>query len=146
MTNATARRRAGAWLASLAIGAAVVCRSTLGASFAAQPPSSAFSGIDTPDKSPASCLRCHGPFAKLAEKTAAKNAPSGETTTPHRHIPHDTLLESTVPDCESCHSKHPIPATKEGMAAVAKSTWDFCYNQCHHQKDFTPCKTCHTRG
>ena len=34
------------------------------------------------------CLACHGSFDKLAEKTANFKAPSGETTSPHRYVPH----------------------------------------------------------
>jgi hypothetical protein len=90
------------------------------------------------------CLKCHGPFSKLAEKTRGYKAPSGETTTPHRHVPHDSKEEKTIPECEQCHQKHPVPPTAEDLAALKnkKPSLDVCY-KCHHIEDFTSCKTCH---
>lgn len=93
---------------------------------------------------PASCLDCHGPFDKLTEATAAWKAPSGEKTSPHRYVPHDSKKADDVPDCKNCHAEHavsPPPAT--GSIDRSKITVDWCYKTCHHEKTFEPCKKCH---
>lgn len=89
------------------------------------------------------CLECHGPFDELAKRTAGYQAPSGETGTPHRTIPHRGPEEPEVPECSHCHQVHPVPPSAGDLAALRKPTVTWCYEKCHHTKDFTPCKACH---
>src|SRR5512139_512888 len=90
------------------------------------------------------CLDCHGPFAKIVEATANWKAPSGEKTSPHRYVPHDSKQASEIPDCRSCHDAHAIsPPPAAGSIDLKKVTVDWCYTTCHHEKNFTPCKECH---
>jgi hypothetical protein len=89
------------------------------------------------------CLKCHGPFDKLADATAKYVAPSGETTTPHRYVPHKGEEPRNPPECGNCHRTHPVPPAESDLAALVKPKVDWCYTKCHHTKDFTPCKTCH---
>lgn len=89
------------------------------------------------------CLECHGPFKELSERTAKYVAPSGETVSPHRYVPHDEKEKGEIPDCVNCHQKHPVPPSESDLAALPKPTVEWCYQKCHHTRDFTPCKTCH---
>jgi hypothetical protein len=89
------------------------------------------------------CLKCHGPFEKLIERTARFVAPSGETISPHRYVPHDSKEASALPHCDNCHKAHPVPPAVSDVAALPKPNVEWCYSKCHHTKDFTPCKTCH---
>jgi len=89
------------------------------------------------------CLKCHGPFDKLRERTSKFVAPSGETISPHRHVPHDSKEASSLPNCDNCHKAHPVPPADSDLAALPKPKVEWCYEKCHHTKDFTPCKTCH---
>ena len=91
------------------------------------------------------CLGCHGPFDELIERTAKYVAPSGETTSPHRYLPHkETAKEArSLPDCGNCHQTHPVPPAPSDLAALPKPKVEWCYKKCHHTKDFTPCMTCH---
>lgn len=91
-----------------------------------------------------SCLDCHGPFDKLTASTAAWKAPSGEKTSPHRFVPHDSKKTDDIPDCKNCHAAHP-PASPPPAGSVDRSkiTVDWCYTTCHHEKTFEPCKNCH---
>jgi hypothetical protein len=89
------------------------------------------------------CLKCHGPFDKLIATPANYVAPSGEKTSPHRHVPHDSKLEKDIPDCGNCHVAHrlsPLPA--KGTIDLSKVTVEWCYS-CHHLKNFQSCKDCH---
>jgi len=93
------------------------------------------------------CLTCHGPFDQLAEKTKDFQTPAGETLTPHRHIPHDTLTDEAIPECLKCHQPqpHPIPPEEKDIAAAKareKPNLELCYS-CHHIREFISCKTCH---
>ena len=92
---------------------------------------------------PDACLKCHGPFDKLRERTSKFVAPSGETISPHRYVPHDSKEASSLPQCDNCHKAHPVPPTDDDLAALPKPKVEWCYEKCHHTKDFTPCKTCH---
>jgi hypothetical protein len=99
----------------------------------------------TPRLAPAqACLDCHGPFDKLIESTAKWQAPSGEKTSPHRYVPHNSKTAEDVPDCTNCHTAHALtPPPTPGSIDVSKVTVEWCYKTCHHEKDFTPCKKCH---
>jgi hypothetical protein len=86
------------------------------------------------------CLACHGSFDKLAEKTANYKAPSGETTTPHRYVPHADKKD--IPECIECHMPHPVPL--EDISKVYKpERLPYCYGGCHHASNLQPCKSCH---
>ena len=103
--------------------------SILAAQPAAKPPAAASEN----------CLNCHGPFDTLASQTGDYVMPSGEKTTPHRYVPHDS---KKVPSCTSCHVRHDLPFKKNDKAA--KANVDFCYANCHHTSNFKACKECHT--
>jgi len=88
----------------------------------------------------ATCLGCHGSFDDIAAATADYTAPSGETTTPHRYIPH--AEQEFIPECVECHIPHPIPPDyKEPIVKPEKI--DYCYASCHHAQDLQPCSACH---
>lgn len=82
------------------------------------------------------CLKCHGPFDKIAAATANYPMPSGEKTTPHRYVPHKS---KDIPECANCHKPHPLPLTSK--AEVPKPETDYCY-KCHHA-EVLQCGTCH---
>jgi hypothetical protein len=98
-----------------------------------QAPKTASSG-----SSETACLDCHGPFEALTSAPASFEAGSSGKVNPHRYVPHDS---KTVPECSSCHQPHqvPIPSKEE----IPKPNVDWCYAECHHQRDFTSCKQCH---
>lgn len=90
------------------------------------------------------CLDCHGPFEKITEATAKWKAPSGEETSPHRYVPHDSKQASDIPECSSCHTAHAISPPPAAVSIDLKTlSVDWCYTTCHHEKNFTPCKECH---
>ncbi len=89
------------------------------------------------------CLNCHGPFDKLATSTANYVTPSGEKTTPHKYVPHDSKEAKATPECSNCHQTHPLPPSESDRAALRKPEIDWCYGSCHHDNTFTPCKECH---
>jgi hypothetical protein len=90
------------------------------------------------------CLDCHGPFDKLIEASAKYVAPSGEKTSPHRYVPHDSKLEKDIPECGHCHTAHPLsPLPVKGSLDLSKVSVQWCYETCHHQKDLKSCKECH---
>jgi hypothetical protein len=86
------------------------------------------------------CLACHGPFDKLAEKTAGFTAVSGETGTPHRYVPH--AEKTDIPECTECHIPHPVPL-EDKSDAVKPDNITYCFNSCHHAHNLQPCKNCH---
>jgi hypothetical protein len=89
------------------------------------------------------CLNCHGPFDKLIEATTNYVASTGEKTSPHRYVPHDSKLEKDIPDCTHCHTAHPLsPLSAPGSINVSKVSVEWCYS-CHHEKNFQSCKDCH---
>ena len=90
------------------------------------------------------CLTCHGPFDKLAEASAKYVAPSGEKGSPHRFVPHDSKKEGDIPECANCHKAHPVdPLPAKGSIDLSKVNVQWCYDTCHHEKNFEPCKKCH---
>jgi len=89
------------------------------------------------------CLHCHGPFNKLIEVTANYVAPSGEKTSPHRYVPHDSKLDKDIPECSHCHAAHQLfPPPAKGSTDLSKLNVDWCFT-CHHEKNFKSCKDCH---
>ena len=90
------------------------------------------------------CLTCYGPFDKIIEATAKYVAPSGEKTSPHRYVPHDSKKEEDIPECTHCHTAHPLdPPPAHGSIDLSKVGVQWCYDACHHEKNFTSCKQCH---
>lgn len=86
------------------------------------------------------CLACHGSFDDIVKATADFETASGETTSPHRYIPHDD--KEGVPECTECHTPHKIPL--EDVSTVVKpDNVDWCYQSCHHAYNLEPCSTCH---
>lgn len=89
------------------------------------------------------CLECHGPFAKLTGTSTNFIAASGEKINPHRYVPHDSKLESDIPDCTRCHTAHSLASLPaKGSVDLTKVTVEWCYS-CHHEKNFQSCKDCH---
>ncbi len=109
--------------------AVVIC---VGLALAAQAPKSTKIGKDQ-------CLGCHGPFEKIAKATENFKTPAGDTSTPHRYVPHDS---QDVPECTECHIQHPIPPKDKSEVEKPKDV-QFCYDGCHHMKNLQSCKTCH---
>ena len=87
------------------------------------------------------CLVCHGSYDKIAEATKDFKASSGETTTPHRYIPHEAKPEN-IPECTECHTPHAQPL-KDVSTVIKPKNVDWCYTVCHHQQNLQPCKNCH---
>lgn len=87
------------------------------------------------------CLGCHGPFEKRVGSPANYVAPSGETTSPHRYVPHDSKAAIAIPECTNCHEPHPVPPTSPMVVPKADVQW--CYGACHHTNTLEPCKKCH---
>jgi hypothetical protein len=86
------------------------------------------------------CLGCHGPYEKIIKATAEWKAPSGETLSPHRYVPHDS---QDIPQCTECHTQHEIPL-KDKSAVVKPQDVQFCFEGCHHMRNLQPCKNCHS--
>lgn len=85
------------------------------------------------------CLACHGSFDELAKKTEDYRAPSGETTTPHRYVPHSEKTD--IPECTECHMPHPVPL-EDKSKVVKPQNINYCFS-CHHANNLQPCKSCH---
>jgi hypothetical protein len=88
-------------------------------------------------KDTAYCLKCHGPFEKLIDKTKGYVSQFDEHINPHQFVPHDSI---SVPDCAECHEAHPIPFKAESAPASPELT--YCYS-CHHTQTFETCSQCH---
>ena len=102
----------------------------------------AASAATAPTKS--DCLNCHGPFDKLIEASDKYVAPSGETGSPHRYVPHDSKKDEDIPECTHCHTAHPLdPLPAEGSIDRSKVNVQWCYDSCHHENNFKSCKECH---
>ncbi len=90
------------------------------------------------------CLECHGSFDKIIEASAKYVAPSGEKTSPHRYVPHDSKKAEDIPECSHCHAAHPLdPLPAQGSIDLSKVSVKRCYDACHHEKNLTSCKECH---
>ncbi len=94
-----------------------------------------------PKEQTKTCLACHGPFDELAKSTAEYTTPSEEQTTPHMYVPHEEPVEANINDCTNCHTPHPIPP--DSSEDVAKPNVDWCYTNCHHAYNLSPCSDCH---
>jgi predicted CXXCH cytochrome family protein len=99
----------------------------------------AVSGATAEAHDAATCLKCHGPFEKLAKRTEGYVTEWDEKANPHVHVPHDS---TTIVECTECHDPHPIPfqAVKDGR----KPTVKYCYS-CHHAETLVNCNQCHPK-
>jgi hypothetical protein len=88
-------------------------------------------------KDAAYCLKCHGPFEKLSERTQDYVTEFDENINPHIFVPHKT---TEIVDWMQCHEPHPIPL--QDVKDVTRPTLDFCYT-CHHTQTFAACTDCH---
>lgn len=133
------------FVAVIVFGVALLLGSAAGAVAPAQEQDSA--------RSKDECLECHGPFEKLVSAPPRfETRKGGDKVNPHQFValgvgdkvnPHrDAARDSTsIPDCAVCHQPHPVPlASKEGLQ---KPRVEWCYDTCHHVRDFTPCSKCH---
>lgn len=88
------------------------------------------------------CLGCHGgSFDKLIASNAVFKTKGDETINPHRYIPHDEQDAASIPECTLCHTPHPLVAKPQ--VDLSNVNVDYCFDQCHHQLNFTPCLACH---
>lgn len=83
------------------------------------------------------CLKCHGPFEKLAERTKDYITEWDEHANPHVYVPHDT---KTIVECTECHDVHEIPYKPD--ESLRKPNVQFCYS-CHHAETLVNCNQCH---
>ncbi len=88
-------------------------------------------------KDAAYCLKCHGPFEKLAERTKDYATEFDEKVNPHTYVPHNS---TEIVDCTQCHDPHPIPY--KATDNIQKPSVDYCYS-CHHTQTFVSCSECH---
>jgi hypothetical protein len=89
------------------------------------------------------CLRCH-PWDKVMEASVKYVAANGEKANPHMYVPHDSKQGKDIPDCMNCHKTHPLsPMPAKGSIDLSKVDVKWCYDACHHEKNFEPCKKCH---
>lgn len=88
-------------------------------------------------KDAAYCLKCHGPFDKLAERTKDYVTEWDEQANPHVYEPHDSR---TIIECAECHDPHPLPFKPSADARVPDVK--FCYS-CHHAETLVNCNQCH---
>lgn len=87
------------------------------------------------------CLRdgCHT-RESIETATSDYTAPSGEKVNPHSTTVADKFSDSDNPheisgntiSCSNCHTSH------RKSAGIG-----YCYEACHHAKNFTPCQDCH---
>jgi len=118
-------------------------RETTSAQKSAPKPNAAPGPATAPTKT--DCLGCHGPFDKLVGISDKYVAPSGEKTSPHRYVPHDSKKDEDIPECTKCHVAHPLdPLPAQGSVDLSKVNVQWCYDSCHHQKNFVSCKECHS--
>lgn len=102
------------------------------------------SQTQAPAVSKETCLNCHGPFDKIIDASGSYVAPSGEKTSPHRYVPHDSKQEADIPECTNCHTVHSLdPLPVQGTVDLKKVGVQWCYEACHHEKNLTSCKECH---
>lgn len=89
------------------------------------------------------CLRCH-PWASVIEASAKYVTPEGDKTNPHINVPHDSKKEADIPDCLKCHTTHSLsPEPKKSDIDLKKVSVKWCYDACHHEKNFEKCSKCH---
>jgi hypothetical protein len=89
------------------------------------------------------CMRCH-PWEDVMAASATYETPEGEKANPHMYVPHDSKLAADIPDCLKCHTTHPLsPEPKKGEIDLKAVSVKWCYDACHHEKNFERCDKCH---
>ncbi len=83
------------------------------------------------------CLKCHGPFEKLAERTKDYVTEWDEKANPHVYVEHNT---KDITECTECHEVHAIPL--DPKIPVKKANVTYCYS-CHHAETLVTCTQCH---
>lgn len=83
------------------------------------------------------CLKCHGPFEKLAERTKDYVTEWDEKANPHVYVEHNT---KDITECTECHEVHAIPL--DPAVPVKKANVSYCYS-CHHAETLVKCTDCH---
>ena len=83
------------------------------------------------------CLKCHGPFEKLAERTKDYITEWDEKANPHVYVEHNT---KDITECTECHEVHAIPL--DPAVPVKKANVSYCYS-CHHAETLVTCTQCH---
>lgn len=83
------------------------------------------------------CLKCHGPFEKLAERTTEYITEWDEKANPHVYVEHNT---KDITECTDCHEVHAIPL--DPAVPVKKANVSYCYS-CHHAETLVTCTQCH---
>lgn len=93
------------------------------------------------------CLGCHGPYDKVVKASASYVTDKGEKVNPHTTVDEKELKAHTtgkgMVECSKCHKSHPQPLVS--VKDVAKANVSWCYLNCHHQDNFTPCGSCHSK-
>jgi hypothetical protein len=100
------------------------------------------------DTSKTMCLECHS-YDDVIAASADYVMPSGEKASPHRYIdatsaaaPHRATGVEGIPECTNCHTAHALPLPAEAVD-LSKVGVEWCYSNCHHQHNFSPCSKCH---
>ena len=89
------------------------------------------------------CLKCH-PWDKVIAGSTGYATPEGDKVNPHIYVPHDSKAEADIPDCLKCHTAHAVsPMPKKGDIDLKKVSVKWCYDACHHEKNFVKCDKCH---
>jgi len=122
----------------------IACETRIALNSAQQSGSTVLAAQSDAKPAKADCLGCHGPFDKLTKVNDKYTAPSGEKISPHRFVPHDSTKDEDAPECTNCHTAHPLdPLPTHGSIDLSKVDVKWCYEACHHEKNFTSCKQCH---
>jgi hypothetical protein len=112
---------------------------------ATKPPATATPAPTLAPMTSAECLACHGPFEKVVAASTKYIAESGENANPHTTVdetqlkPHST--GKGIIECSKCHKPHPQPVAS--AKDVPPANTDYCYFQCHHRGNLSPCTSCH---
>jgi hypothetical protein len=93
------------------------------------------------------CLGCHGPYDKVVKASASYKTEKGEAVNPHTTVEdkqlHAHLSGKGLVECSKCHKTHANPVVS--VKDVFKANVNWCYLNCHHQDNFTPCGACHSK-
>lgn len=95
------------------------------------------------------CLACHGPYEEIMAASSTWISPEGDTVNPH------TTVDNTIPthenphlpdaapiNCTGCHTQHPDTVTSADQVEKPDNV-TYCYNNCHHERNFKKCSGCH---
>jgi hypothetical protein len=101
-----------------------------------------------PPSGSATCLACHGPYAKVVAASAGYKTSDGKSVNPHTTVDQSKPKVSAhlpgtgaPPECFMCHEPHPLVAAP--VVDLSTVTVKYCFVLCHHERDFRPCKECH---